>query len=430
MIDIYLLRALRNKEQYTKLFGLVPDTIEKRTLAILKDYGKYFHMFKEHDTVDLALFIPQFERWHPGMDDETKAVYTAVLKSAAKPVPEDVRDSLANWLIELTLATKIANITARYDDGDVSDISGEIDRVFTEFKNMRSSQRAVFLDMEEIDDFYKEGAEAGVTSRLQCLRDTIRPFKGGDFGIIAGRPDAGKTGYVISEMVHMAPQLPMERPVLWMNNESKSDNLRIRLYQSALSMTATELKANTRQNNIDMYRKALGGRTDRIKLIDIHGWHIGQVDRLMDDTRPGIVVFDMIDHIKGFGNEARTDLALEEMYKWAREKCVEYDCVGFATSQISGDGDGMMFPLQHMLKDSKTGKQGACDFIIMVGKSNDKGFDGQRFIGMPKNKLSLDGAPKDPQATVMFNPSKSLYSDVPIGFELADPTDGPPGHKG
>ena len=135
----------------------------------------------------------------------------------------------------------------------------------------------------------------------------------------------------------------------------------------------------------------------------------------MDDFSPGGVIYDMIDHIKGFGGEARTDLMREEMYKWAREKCVKHDCIGLATSQISADGEGLQFPNMSMLKDSKTGKQGACDALIMIGKSNDEGLQGQRFIGLPKNKLRRDGKAGDPRATVLFNPSIARYEDVPIG---------------
>ena len=45
----------------------------------------------------------------------------------------------------------------------------------------------------------------------------------------------------------------------------------------------------------------------------------------------------------------------------------------------------------HALKDSKTGKQGAADLIIMIGKSADPTMPNDRFISTPKNKLSAGG---------------------------------------
>jgi replicative DNA helicase len=101
------------------------------------------------------------------------------------------------------------------------------------------------------------------------------------------------------------------------------------------------------------------------------------------------------------------------MYQWARELCVKYDCIGIATSQISNEGDGLQFPTLPMLKDSKTGKQGANDFQLMIGASNDPGLGRVRYIGLPKNKLRREGGPSDPRATVKYEPELARYSDLP-----------------
>jgi replicative DNA helicase len=94
---------------------------------------------------------------------------------------------------------------------------------------------------------------------------------------------------------------------------------------------------------------------------------------------------------------------------------VKYDCIGLATSQISNEGDGLQFPSLGMLKDSKTGKQGACDFQLMIGASNDPGLAPVRWLGLPKNKLRREGAKGDPRAEVQFQPQIARYADVPEG---------------
>ena len=73
------------------------------------------------------------------------------------------------------------------------------------------------------------------------------------------------------------------------------------------------------------------------------------------------------------------------------------------TSQISADGDGLAYPTLPMLKDSKTGKQGAADFILTMGASNDPLLGNTRFIGATKNKLNREGAPRDPRCEVVFD---------------------------
>jgi replicative DNA helicase len=150
-------------------------------------------------------------------------------------------------------------------------------------------------------------------------------------------------------------------------------------------------------------------------VLDVHGYATGQIESILEESNPGVVVFDMIDHIRGFGDMARTDLQLEEMYKWARERSVKYDCVSLATSQISNDGDGLQFPTLSMLKDSKTGKQGAADFQIMIGASNDIGLSGSRFISLPKNKLRRPDGASDPRAEVIFDGTRARYRDIEVG---------------
>jgi replicative DNA helicase len=106
----------------------------------------------------------------------------------------------------------------------------------------------------------------------------------------------------------------------------------------------------------------------------------------------------------------RTDQLLEEMYKWARNRGVKYDCGVMATSQISADGDGMPYPTLPMLKDSKTGKQGAADVIITIGASNDATLEYIRFIGTTKNKLRRTGAPSSPRAEMVMDGARGRYN--------------------
>ena len=85
----------------------------------------------------------------------------------------------------------------------------------------------------------------------------------------------------------------------------------------------------------------------------------------------------------------------------------------------------MQFPTLPMLKDSKTGKQGAGDFQIMIGASNDPGLQIVRYIGAPKNKLRREGGPSDPRATVKYEPEIARYTDIPMvsGEDADDTTD-------
>jgi replicative DNA helicase len=164
---------------------------------------------------------------------------------------------------------------------------------------------------------------------------------------------------------------------------------------------------------LSAYGEAIDG-VNTIRIKDIHGWSSYKVEDFIRETRPCLVVFDMIDHIKFSGEAAgaRTDQALESMYKEVREWGVKYDAIMLATSQISADGSGMLFPAMHMLKESKVGKQGAADFMIMIGRSEDFNSESLRGIGLPKNKLRIAGMPGDPRAEVLFDGTRAQFTDV------------------
>ena len=166
------------------------------------------------------------------------------------------------------------------------------------------------------------------------------------------------------------------------------------------------------------YAEAMGGRPDLIRVFDIHDWWNWEVEDLISTLKPALLVFDMIDNIKFGGgvanNGQRTDQLLEEMYKWGRNLSVKLDVPALATSQISADGDGLSYPTLAMLKDSKTGKQGAAEFIITVGALNEITMQGSRFIGMTKNKLHKEGGPRDPRCEVIFDGLRGRYN-MPAG---------------
>lgn len=424
MIDLVLLRLMKYRKDFMQLYGIVqksPATDDK-TKALLADYKKYFDAYPSHDRIDLATFFPRFKAWHPTLNAEQLSSYEKTMVAAlTQEADEDQRTNVVAWLADVELFTRLANAVEDFNNGDLIDSFGTINRMVDEYRQRLGIKFVNYIDTPIEELLMKEFEDTGVSWRLGCLNQSMRKLRPGDFGIIAGRPDKGKTSFIASEITFMAPQLPKDKNIIWLNNEGPGDRIIPRLYQAAFGVKMEELKALSMQGNLsERYAQLMGGRKDKIRIFDIHGFTNGQVEMILEDNNPGIIVYDMIDNIKGFGDAARTDLALEQMYQWARERSVKYDAVGLATSQISNDGDGLQFPTLGMLKDSKTGKQGACDFQLMIGASNDPAFNNSRFIGLPKNKLRRPDGPSDPRAEVIFDGQRSRYRDVPIGANITE----------
>lgn len=416
MIDVTILQVLRRRADFQKLRDAVPDSaLEPATRIILDDFGEYFSKCG-CDSIQFEAFWSWFSKIkHPSMKDDQKNVYSAILRNAAKDPPEQVKDTLLSDLHELRLANSLGNIVEQWKEGEVADLSAAVSLAHDRYK-ADMGMKAVDWIQTPIEELLTEEAdESGIRWRLQTLNMCMRGLRPGDMGIIAARPDKGKTSFFASEITYMAKQLPPDKNVLWLNNEGPGKRIIPRLYQAALGCPLSDLFLLQKEGKLKQEYADAVGRTDRIKVFDVHGYNVSKIESILENYNPGVVVADMIDHFKGFQSEARTDLVLEEMYKWFREMAVKYGFIGLASSQISNEGDGLQFPTLGMLKDSKTGKQGACDFQLMIGASNDPGLSASRFLSLPKNKLRKEGAPGDPRQEVYFKPGICRYEDIEIG---------------
>lgn len=420
MLDLSLLRIAKHREDFMRLRGRIPDSaLDAQTKALLDDYAKYFQKFPEHKNIDMNVFLSMFRAWHPGLKDDKRSAFEAVLTSASKDLDADAREKIMRALMELRLATDMAKLAEDFSEGDLPNLWAELQRVTNEFKRdtqIKDEEDFIKTDIESILDVEADD-DNGWKWRLECLNTSMRNLRRGDFGIIAGRPDQGKTTFVASELTYMGQQLTGDEHVLWLNNEGVGEKIIARIWQSALGATRSQLMELKKRGIIRGAYERVMGDMHRVRIKDVHGWDCFKVEGLIERTRPSIVVFDMIDNIRGFGDAARTDLGLERMYAWARELAVQHGFAGVATSQISNEGDNMQFPTMNMLKDSKTGKQGACDFQIMIGSKYDPGYSKVRWIGVPKNKLRRETGPADPRATVKYEPMRGRYEDLPMVAE-------------
>lgn len=421
MIDLLLLRTMKSRHDHGLLKPLVhTDALKPETAALLNDFDRYFTTFPSHETIDLATFMTRFPDWHKGIADDKVREYAMIMANVLnKENDEDQKSEIIRMLADNDVSIKLGNILEEWQEGDIGDLLGTLSAAMDKYRLSRGVKTVKFIDTPIKELLQDDFSDAGIKWRLASLNKSMRPLRPGDFGIIAARPDQGKTSFIASEISFMAPQLPDARNVLWLNNEGHGKRIIPRIWQATLGYTMTEMKAMSEADKLEEQFLAVMKRFDKVRVVDIHGMNNSQVEMIIESNNPGVVVYDMIDNIGGFGDAARTDSRLEQMYQWARERCVKYDHVGLATSQISVDGDNTKFPTLGMLKDSKTGKQGACDFQLMIGSVDIENLKMSRFLSLPKNKLMRPDGPKDPRADVKFDMLRSRFEEWQV-----DPTTG------
>ena len=399
MIDISLLRILKTREGYEKIYSAIPiKALEQKTQALIKDINRYYMTFTEHTEIDYVLYRDLFfNTWHKTLTEEQVSFYDKILTHAEQPSDPVAQSVIINALIELNLATEISHKLEEYNEGqEINLVADLLTLVENANKSRERKDVAQFIEINPDVLLAAEENNEGIHYRCEPLEASLKPMQfGEDFLVVAARPNQGKTTLLLGEATHACSQID-DRPVLWLNNEGMGERIVKRGMQVALGATISEMIEMNKQGTlIDNYEKALGCEHTRFRVVNIHDMWNWEVEELIEAHNPKMVVFDMIDHIKFAGlslaGGSRTDQILEEMYKWARNLGVKHNLIPMATSQISVDGEGIPYPDKSMLKDSKTGKQGAADTILMLGHSNDPALINARFISTPKTKSKKEG---------------------------------------
>jgi len=436
-LDITVLRLLKYRERYDRLARSVPkNALQPLVAELLTDFGVFFREFPDAKRIEHGPFATWYRGFrHPNMKDESYGLYDAVITKSMDDVSAELEAGLMERLVAADTAARVTSLLEKWNQGDEVDLYAELRANVERFEQQVDRKVKNPQVLDPIEDLLKaEANDEGLHWRLPCLNRHIKPLRGGDFVVIAARPDKGKTTFCASELTHMAAQLDIvypgeNRSILWFNNEGPGNKIIMRNFQAALGATTEELvelsnkpadpafakyKTQVRQQ----YAAALGGRPGALRVFDIHDMWNHEVEDIMKQYTPGVVLFDMVDNIK-FGGEAnnngqRTDQLLEAMYQWARLMGVKHDCAVLATSQLSADADGISYPTLPQLKDSKTGKQGAADVIITIGALNDPVLENSRYIGTTKNKKVRTGKKGSPQQEVTFDSQRGRYREATV----------------
>ena len=392
MIDLALLRIIKHKEQFDKVVRFIPNSaIDKRTKAVVTDIKRYFDDNPEETQLSMPAFRSLFFTvYHKGMKDETIDFYNKLLERMEQDESESITKNIINQLLELEYATALANRVSSYEAGDDINIITEVDTLTERVKDTLERSEGFEYISFDADAVEITNDDEGYKWPLECMNTVYRNIKGGDQYIIAARPGLGKTTFITHLNYSMAQDMPENKIIVWFNNESRKERIMQRSIQSAIGCTNKELYEIHAAGDLrERYAKSMGN-AERVRVYDIHGksnHHIEEILESIGVDNVGAIVFDMLDNVRSSSSkELREDQRLERLYQWARELGVKYNCPTFPTSQVSNEGAGELFPTENMLKDSKTGKQGACDGIVVLGWNDDPTTPNNRGVGMPKTK--------------------------------------------
>lgn len=394
--DILFLCA-ESKHNYDKYRPYIKNhVIQSETVTILETIGEFYKVFPGVTSITWEPFSSYlFATYAMRLTADKISIIRNIIKKMETFTPTLAYDEVIKTLIEMDYVARIAD-----ECGKVRDGSSNIEAINSlTVEALRNVER--YVDKEEMFVIPDIGVivdrivSTGYEWRLMALNRSLGLLRIGNFVIVAARVEVGKTTFLASEASYIAPQLPKDRPIVWVNNEEESEAVFFRVVQAALGKTTKELVEN-KDKMMAEYITYMGGNAKKVIITKGDTNDVKTLTALFKDVNPGMIIFDTLDKISGFHKEEREDLRLGRIYKWGRECAREYGPV-IAASQLNGNVDSLKDPPfigMDSLRGSKTDKPGEADAIITIGKYQTPSTPEEtllRTINIPKNKLPGGG---------------------------------------
>ncbi len=391
-MELDILKLLSIKDNYYHYIKYIKEhTLTKESYIILKDMDKYY-IDTSVDTIDWADFSPWFcVTQHSSWEAETLDKYKSIFKNLETiPMPAD-DTAVVKHFVTLDYATRIFDITGRVAEGTSTDlipVSILMDEYAAKLK-IDSFSDAIVLDDD--DDYLVSMASGkhGFKWALECLNKSLGDLGLGDFVLLTGRPDAGKTTMLAQNMVHFAPQMKDGKHILWFNNEEQGAKVKMRIMQAALGKTTKEILDDYPKAKA-AYQAAIGG-ADKIILYD--SAHITPHDilNLINKYPPAVIVIDKLSKLSLHQKKGELDTKhLQNIAEFGRSLAKEYAPV-ICTEWADGSAQGKDYITMEQIYGTKTGVQGEADAIIAIGRKDDEPTvpdRNNRYIHIPKNKMT------------------------------------------
>ncbi len=403
MIEITLLKALSKRHNFDNYKRLInPKSLAQQSLVLLKDYDVYFSLNQNETEINFDKFcVFFFNTRHPTFDDKSVAEYRDILTRVATVKSDDIKQVI-NGFRQQDFYGEIQGLIDQ--NVELEQVKSKIDEYMTDTGSISSQE--TFNDMDLNISLDYTDRSNGLVWRCEALK---RHFQGGlivgDFGLVAGYVDSGKTSFVASELSHMAQQLSGDDYILWLSNEGDWKSILPRVYCAALNLTKQEVMAH-KDEAIKRYKQLMHGDLNRIIIKDIQGYSAKDIEALIKRRTPKLVVIDLLDHIDGFDKYSSKESSFEKynkLYQWAREMATHYAPI-LGVTQLNGDGEDQMYPSMSQLRGSRVDKQAAATFQLMIGSMVED--NNTRYLSMPKNKINEN---KSWKAIVKFDPARSRF---------------------
>jgi len=422
-IDVHLLKALTNKTRFYSLKDSIPEEMfAADTIAMLGWFGLYYSKNPEHQWIDLELLctMMKLQASTTSQDEDAKkanmAISERIIQQLQAPVDDDKIATVVNQLEELRFRGKVGRVLADYDSGADIDVTYEIQQITEQSRSVLLGAGGAGWAQANIGDYLQAtDPDAGIKlNALPQLASRLRGLIAGDNIALAAPTDAGKTSLlcrIAAESAKQSRALYGERPLLYLVNEGTAETIVPRIWQAVTGLLRSEMVALHNEGKLVPLYTSLVGAWDAIRVQEIHGMTLGQVERIIQAHKPYMVITDMTGRIDTGKPNMAEHTAAEYVWNAMREKAAQNKFIHMGTIQVSAEGSETLHPPITALQNSKIGVQTTLDLLMIMGIiRNDPMQENMRGLWTPKNKMGLEGMEKLNKLAGTFFPDRNEWN--------------------
>lgn len=386
------------------------------TQAMLAWFGMYFTTFPDRDNIDLSELRELVKLRSGGAGAEQIALTLHLVQQLQMPVAQESLAGILAQLQELDLAGRAGAVIARYNSGEEVELSFELQNMASQTRrSIAEGGRASWADGDIGQYLAMENDEGGLQwSMFPALENRLKGVRPGINIAVAAPTDQGKTSllcYLAAGFAKQAHAMYDKRPLLYLVNEGTQERITVRMYQTVLQCTLEELAQYQQDGSLIPRYEAVVQRRDAIRVANIHGKNLAQVEDLIGRHNPYMVITDMTGRIRSMTNKGgMNDISqLEDVWNSVREMTVIQDFAHIGTVQVSYEGTDMLYPPLTAMQNSKTGIQTTLDLCLMMGALTNPDAAKLRGLSTPKNKLARSGCTAQNQVQMYFDPTTNSW---------------------
>lgn len=411
-MDASLLNVMSKKANYIQYSQFINNKVLlEPTTILLKNYKKYFDLYPDHEKINFETFYTQFsQNWEVNELSSEDLLYFRdyVIPAAKHTADDDSEACLLGFIDKQTIKECETVFSTSFDLIKLRELLDTHEKKRNEIIKNNDTEICTISTV----DFNVLDKSEGISWWLPTLQEGIGSLVKGQLVVIAADVNTGKSAAIISQVAHTLEFLRKKDngPILYFNSEGTNADVFGRICSNLFRDTVRggfEEIVERREEVREQFLRRYGD--DKLFVVQITARNTGWMTSKIIKYKPSLVIVDIADSLAADDTTAN----LKKVYDELRIISGNY-CPVIATTQAGNqtyyDKDTGLETNKRWIGDkglygSKTGKGGAADTLITIGK--DDNLSNTRYLSVPKKKRG-----KSVDITCELIEEYSLYKEL------------------